>query len=65
MRIDKFLNAVNLTKRRTVAQDMISNGVVLINGKVVKASKNVEVGGRQIPLSRNKKAELAEALSNV
>ncbi len=44
MRIDKFLNAVNLTKRRTVAQDMISNGVVLINGKVVKASKNVEVG---------------------
>lgn len=44
MRIDKFLNAVNLTKRRTVAQDMISNGVVLINEKVVKASKNVEVG---------------------
>lgn len=44
MRIDKFLNAVNLTKRRTVAQDMIANGVVLINGKVVKASKNVEVG---------------------
>ena len=44
MRIDKFLNAVNLTKRRTVAQDMISNGVVLINDKVVKASKNVEVG---------------------
>ncbi len=44
MRIDKFLNAVNLTKRRTIAQDMISNGVVLINGKVVKASKNVEVG---------------------
>ncbi len=28
-------------------------------------SKNVEVGGRQIPLSRNKKTELAEALSNV
>lgn len=44
MRIDKFLNAVNITKRRTVAQDMISNGVVLINGKAVKASKNVELG---------------------
>ena len=28
-------------------------------------SKNVEVGGRSIPLSRNKKTELAEALSNV
>jgi len=44
MRIDKFLNSVNITKRRTVAQDMISNGVVSINEKVVKASKNVEVG---------------------
>ncbi|MEA3372364.1 MAG: RNA-binding S4 domain-containing protein [Campylobacterota bacterium] len=44
MRIDKYLNAVNITKRRTVAQDMISSGVVSINGKVVKASKNVEIG---------------------
>lgn len=44
MRIDKFLNSVNITKRRSVAQDMISNGVVLINGIIAKASKNVEVG---------------------
>ena len=44
MRIDKFLNSVNITKRRSVAQDMISNGVILINGVVAKASKNVEVG---------------------
>ena len=44
MRIDKFLNAVNITKRRTVAQDMIESGVVSINGHVVKASKNVAVG---------------------
>jgi ribosomal 50S subunit-recycling heat shock protein len=44
MRIDKFLNAVNITKRRSVAQDMLANGVVEINGKVVKPSKNVEVG---------------------
>ena len=44
MRIDKFLNSVNTTKRRSVAQDMISNGVVLINGTVAKASKNVEIG---------------------
>jgi len=44
MRIDKFLNSVNITKRRSVAQDMISSGVVLINGKIVKASKNVELG---------------------
>ena len=44
MRIDKFLNSVNITKRRSVAQDMIANKVVMINGIVVKASKNVEVG---------------------
>jgi len=44
MRIDKFLNSVNITKRRSVAQDMIANGVVLINGIVAKASKKVEVG---------------------
>lgn len=48
MRIDKYLNAVNITKRRTVAQDMISNGVVSINDKVVKASKNVEIGDKII-----------------
>jgi len=44
MRIDKFLNSVNITKRRSISQDMISNSVVLINGVVAKASKNVEIG---------------------
>jgi len=44
MRIDKFLNSVNITKRRSVAQDMISNNVVLINNVVAKSSKNIEVG---------------------
>lgn len=44
MRIDKFLNAVNLTKRRAVAQDMIGEGVVYINGKAVKPAKNVAIG---------------------
>ena len=44
MRIDKFLNSTNITKRRSVAQDMIKNNVVLINDVVVKSSKNVEVG---------------------
>jgi len=44
MRIDKFLNAVNITKRRTVAQDMLKSGVVSINGISVKQSKEVKVG---------------------
>jgi len=44
MRIDKFLNAVNITKRRSIAQDMLANRVVAINGTLVKPSKSVAVG---------------------
>jgi len=46
MRIDKFLNSVNITKRRSIAQDMLSNKVVMINDTIVKPSKNVEVGDK-------------------
>ncbi len=38
------MNAVNIVKRRSVAQDMIKNQVVLLNGVVAKASKEVKVG---------------------
>ncbi|MDR2081702.1 MAG: RNA-binding S4 domain-containing protein [Campylobacteraceae bacterium] len=44
MRIDKYLNCVNITKRRAVAEDMCKSGVVSINGKVVKSSKGVQIG---------------------
>ncbi len=44
MRIDKFLNSVNITKRRSVAQDMLANKVVEINGVVVKPGKKVALG---------------------
>ncbi|MDR1614830.1 MAG: RNA-binding S4 domain-containing protein [Campylobacteraceae bacterium] len=44
MRIDKYLNCVNITKRRAVAEDMCKNGVVSINGKTAKPSKNVQTG---------------------
>ncbi len=46
MRIDKWLSAVNVVKRRTIASDMVKNGVVSVNGSVVKASKNVAVGDK-------------------
>ena len=46
MRIDKFLNSVNITKRRAVSEDMCRNGVVEINAKVVKAAKDVKVGDK-------------------
>ncbi len=44
MRIDKFLNAVNITKRRAVAEDMLAHQVVFINNIAVKKSKEVKVG---------------------
>lgn len=44
LRIDKFLNSVNITKRRAVSEDMCKNGVVSINAKVAKSAKDVKVG---------------------
>ena len=44
MRIDKFLNAVNITKRRAVAEDMLAHKVVFINRVAVKKAKEVKVG---------------------
>ncbi len=44
MRVDKFLNSVNITKRRTIAEDMCKSGVVSINSKVAKPAKDVKVG---------------------
>jgi len=44
MRIDKFLNAVNITKRRAVAEDMLAHKVVFISDVAVKKAKEVKVG---------------------
>ena len=44
MRIDKFLNTVNIVKRRSLAEDMCKSGVVKINDRVAKPAKDVKVG---------------------
>ena len=44
MRIDKFLKVSRLIKRRTVANEACDLGKISVNGKVVKASYNVNVG---------------------
>ncbi|TXE86376.1 RNA-binding S4 domain-containing protein [Campylobacter volucris] len=44
MRVDKFLNIVNITKRRAISEDMCKSGVVSINNQVAKASKDVKIG---------------------
>ena len=43
MRIDKFLNAVIITKRRAVAEDMLAHKVVFINDMPVKKAKEVKI----------------------
>lgn len=44
LRIDKFLNSVNITKRRAISEDMCKSGVISINNTVVKPAKVVKVG---------------------
>ena len=44
MRIDKFLKVSRVIKRRTIAQEACDGGRIEINGKVVKPSKDVNVG---------------------
>ena len=44
MRVDKFLNAVNIVKRRSIADEMCKEGVVFVNGKKAKPAKVVKVG---------------------
>lgn len=44
MRIDRFLNITNLVKRRSLAQDMCNNGVIKVNGNVVKSGRYVSKG---------------------
>jgi ribosomal 50S subunit-recycling heat shock protein len=46
MRIDKWLSATNVIKRRTVATDMLKNGVVFVNGIKAKASKSLSIGDK-------------------
>ena len=44
MRIDKWLKVSRIMKRRTISQELAKNQRVEINGKIVKPSKEVNVG---------------------
>lgn len=46
MRVDKFLSAVNIVKKRSIALDMCKSKVILINGIVVKPAKIVNIGDK-------------------
>ena len=44
MRIDDYLSTVGLIKRRTVAKDMGSSGLIEVNGRRVKPAYDVKAG---------------------
>lgn len=44
MRLDKYLKVTRLIKRRTVANEACDAGRVSVNGKVARASYDVNVG---------------------
>lgn len=44
MRIDKYLKVSRIIKRRTVAKEVLDQGRVSVNGRVVKAGYEVKVG---------------------
>lgn len=44
MRLDKFLKMSRVIKRRSVANEVVDNGRVAVNGKIVKPSYDVKIG---------------------
>ena len=44
MRLDKYLKVSRIIKRRTVANEACDAGRVSVNGKVARASYDVQVG---------------------
>ena len=44
MRIDKYLKLSRVIKRRTIANELCDNSKVSVNGKLVKAHYDVNVG---------------------
>lgn len=44
MRIDKYLKETRVIKRRTVANEICNNEKVSVNGKIVKAHYEVQIG---------------------
>lgn len=44
MRLDKFLKVARIVKRRTVAQEILREGLVTVNGHPAKPATQVEPG---------------------
>jgi ribosomal 50S subunit-recycling heat shock protein len=46
LRVDHFLRQSRLVKRRTIAKELCDEGAVMLNGRRVRASKEVAPGDR-------------------
>ncbi len=44
MRVDKYLKAARILKRRTVSRQLAENQRIEVNGRIVKPAKEVYVG---------------------
>lgn len=44
LRLDKFLKISRIIKRRTLANEACDGGKIIVNGKVAKASLNLNIG---------------------
>ena len=44
MRLDKYLKVARILKRRTISKELAENSRVLVNGKVAKLAKEVNIG---------------------
>lgn len=61
MRLDDFLSTVGLVKRRTIAKELASNGLVMLNERRAKPAAQVKIGDViEIKGTRPSKAEVLE-----
>lgn len=44
VRLDKYLKATRLIKRRTVAKDVSEQGRIMVNGRTAKPATDVKIG---------------------
>ncbi len=61
MRLDDYLSTVGIVKRRTIAKELASNGLVLLNDRRAKPAAQVKTGDViEIKGTRPAKAEVLE-----
>lgn len=61
MRLDDYLSTVGIVKRRTIAKELASNGLVLINDRRAKPAAQVRVGDViEVKGTRPSKAEVLD-----